>query len=155
MEKKITLFWFRRDLRLEDNHGLYKALESGYPVLPVFIFDQDILAPLEDQKDARVQFLHQEVLALKKVFEDYGSSFLVRYGRPLSVWQDILEEFHWNDCNKNKNKLQVNYDKFDKIEVSILELLDEGSKNIIELTEKIKIKQNAKNKIKHYKQYMN
>jgi len=93
MEKKITLFWFRRDLRLEDNHGLYKALESGYPVLPVFIFDQDILAPLEDQKDARVQFLHQEVLALKKVFEDYGSSFLVRYGRPLSVWQDILEEF--------------------------------------------------------------
>lgn len=91
--EKISIFWFRRDLRLEDNHGLYKALESGYPVLPLFIFDQDILAPLEDEQEARVQFLHQEVLALKKIFEEHGGSFLVRYGRPMAVWKDILAKY--------------------------------------------------------------
>ena len=46
---KISIFWFRRDLRLKDNHGLYRALESGKKVLPIFIFDEDILDLLENK----------------------------------------------------------------------------------------------------------
>jgi deoxyribodipyrimidine photo-lyase len=54
----LQIFWFRRDLRLEDNAGLYHALKSGKPVLPIFIFDETILERLEDKKDKRVQFIH-------------------------------------------------------------------------------------------------
>ncbi len=53
----VSLFWFRRDLRLDDNAGLYHALKSGNPVLPVFIFDKEILDQLEDKDDARVTFI--------------------------------------------------------------------------------------------------
>ncbi|MDP9048902.1 MAG: deoxyribodipyrimidine photo-lyase, partial [Bacteroidota bacterium] len=57
----VSIFWFRRDLRLEDNAGLYHALKSGRPVLPVFIFDREILGQLQDKDDARVTFIHQTI----------------------------------------------------------------------------------------------
>ena len=57
---KLSLFWFRRDLRLHDNHGLYQALNPGSEaVLPIFIFDQDILEGLKDKADKRVAFIHK------------------------------------------------------------------------------------------------
>jgi deoxyribodipyrimidine photo-lyase len=55
--EKINIFWFRRDLRLKDNAGLYRALKKGIPVLPIFIFDTSILDKLEDKKDRRVEFI--------------------------------------------------------------------------------------------------
>lgn len=93
MADPISIFWFRRDLRLEDNHGLYEALKGDNPVLPLFIFDWNILSKLEDSDDARVQFIHQEVADLKKRLEELGSSLLVRYGKPEKVWDDLLREF--------------------------------------------------------------
>lgn len=57
----LSIFWFRRDLRLEDNAALHAALKSEFPVLPIFIFDRNILDQLENKKDARVLFIHQEV----------------------------------------------------------------------------------------------
>ena len=50
--EKVKLFWFRRDLRLDDNAGLYHALKRGLPVLPIFIFDKNILEKLEDKKES-------------------------------------------------------------------------------------------------------
>ena len=76
----ITLFWFRRDLRLQDNAGLYHALKSKFPVLPLFIFDTEVLDELEDTEDARVAFLHQRVTELQAELTNLGSSILVRYG---------------------------------------------------------------------------
>ena len=66
-EEKHTsvVFWFRRDLRLDDNAGLYYALKGEHPVLPVFIFDRDILDKLEDKDDARVTFIYQTIITLK------------------------------------------------------------------------------------------
>lgn len=89
----LTLFWFRRDLRLEDNAGLYHALKSKFPVLPLFIFDTDILDELEDPQDARVNFLHQRILELQQQLQPLGSSMLVRYGKSLEVWAQLLDEF--------------------------------------------------------------
>ena len=66
----MTLFWFRRDLRLEDNHGLLRALELGEPVQPIFIFDQNILNRLSSPKDARVSFIHGRLLLLQKQLQD-------------------------------------------------------------------------------------
>jgi len=75
--KKIIIFWFRRDLRLHDNHGLFQALKSGLPVLPVFIFDTEILDKLSSKTDARVSFIYNEIAKLKTAFEKVGSSIRV------------------------------------------------------------------------------
>ena len=57
--KKVSVFWFRRDLRIEDNHGLFQALSGPFPVLPIFIFDKAILSRLPSKKDGRVEFIHK------------------------------------------------------------------------------------------------
>jgi deoxyribodipyrimidine photo-lyase len=72
----VNVFWFRRDLRLNDNHGLYEALKAGLPVLPVFIFDTNILNALDDQFDRRVDFIHQAVNHLNKNLQKAGSRVL-------------------------------------------------------------------------------
>ncbi|KAA9347847.1 cryptochrome/photolyase family protein [Larkinella humicola] len=89
----VALFWYRRDLRLNDNAGLYHALRSGFPVLPVFIFDQTILDALDDKHDRRLEFIHNAVLEMQREFREIGTSLLVRYGKPLDVYRDLLKEF--------------------------------------------------------------
>ncbi|MBI1225490.1 MAG: deoxyribodipyrimidine photo-lyase [Bacteroidetes bacterium] len=90
---KINLFWFRRDLRLTDNAGLYHALKARLPVLPVFIFDQDILEDLEEKSDARVTFIHQEIERLNEELIDLGSTILVKIGKPVEVWMEIIKTY--------------------------------------------------------------
>ena len=96
----ISVCWFRRDLRLEDNHALHKALTSGLPVLPIFIFDREILDELP-AKDARVEFLLQQVGALKSHLEKNGKAFWVGYGRPIEVWKELVNTFDIQEvfCN--------------------------------------------------------
>ncbi len=93
MTHSIALFWFRRDLRLEDNAGLYHALKGPNPVLPIFIFDQEILDDLPEKKDARVEFILLSVTDLKTKLESLGSTLIVRYGKPAEVWPRLLQEF--------------------------------------------------------------
>lgn len=89
---KIVLFWFRRDLRLSDNAGLYHALKSGLPVLPIFIFDKNILDKIHDKNDLRVQFIHQTLTALKAELEALGSTLSVFYGTPETVFPKLIED---------------------------------------------------------------
>ena len=89
----INIFWFRRDLRLQDNAGLYHALKSDNPVLPIFIFDKKILDYLEDPDDARVTFLHDTLTELKAELEALGSTLLVFYGNPIDVFKKITAEY--------------------------------------------------------------
>ena len=93
MIPEINVFWFRRDLRLEDNAGLYHALKSGLPVLPVFIFDKDILEKLEDKDDSRITFIYQELENLNDELKKLGSSLLVKHNLPESAWQEIMTDF--------------------------------------------------------------
>ncbi len=90
----VNIFWFRRDLRLHDNRGLQAALEQDIPVLPVFIFEQQILEKLPFRDDARVRFIHQTISALKDTLERSGSSLLVQYGRPEDVFQELLSSYN-------------------------------------------------------------
>ncbi|MBC7571102.1 MAG: deoxyribodipyrimidine photo-lyase [Spirosoma sp.] len=89
----LSLCWLRRDLRLHDNAALYHALKSGQPVLPVFIFDKNILDQLEDRADRRVEFLVQEVNRLRNELRNMGSTIIVRYGKPLDVWRDLTGQY--------------------------------------------------------------
>ena len=93
MDKTISIHWFRRDLRLEDNTALYHALKSGHPVLCLFIFDTSILNKLTSKTDARVTFIHQEIENLKNKLENSGSSLLIKYGDPLAIWKEITKEY--------------------------------------------------------------
>ena len=93
MTNKVTIFWFRRDLRLEDNCGLYHAHLEDCPVQPVFIFDSDILDGLENKKHARVEFIHRELSRLQDEFRQRGTSLDVRTGKPLEVWKTLCADY--------------------------------------------------------------
>jgi deoxyribodipyrimidine photo-lyase len=93
MKLRVVVFWFRRDLRLEDNAGLYHALRSGVPVLPLFIFDRTILDKLENKADRRVEFIQAALVHLQEQLTAWGSSLEVREGRPVEVWKDLLNDF--------------------------------------------------------------
>ena len=93
MPQPLSIFWFRRDLRLDDNAGLYQALRGPLPVLPLFIFDRAILDDLPDQRDARVEFIHRAITALEQQLAALGSAIVVRYGQPEAVLAELLEEY--------------------------------------------------------------
>lgn len=85
MSQPTNFFWFRRDLRLSDNHGLYKALQSGLKIQCVFIFDTTILERLP-KNDKRVSYIYQALQSVNQQLEAYNSSLLIGYGKPLDVW---------------------------------------------------------------------
>jgi deoxyribodipyrimidine photo-lyase len=87
----ITLFWFRRDLRLEDNTGLYHALKQGENVQPIFIFDRHILDQLEDRDDRRVSFIHVQLERLHAELRRHGSSLWTFYDTPIAVFKHLTE----------------------------------------------------------------
>jgi deoxyribodipyrimidine photo-lyase len=100
---KISLFWFRRDLRLEDNRGLFLALEAGLPVLPLFIFDSNILNNLSDKSDARVSFIYKQVESLKEKIEKLGGRFYVDFGDPIEIIERITHELPVKKLYTNKD----------------------------------------------------
>ncbi len=93
MSTPITLFWFRRDLRLHDNAGLFAALSATEPVQPIFIFDTDILDELTDRTDARVQFIHQSLQRMQEVLVEQGATLDVRIGKPLAIFKQLCTEY--------------------------------------------------------------
>ncbi|QKZ12344.1 cryptochrome/photolyase family protein [Spirosoma sp. KUDC1026] len=101
MSEALSLVWLRRDLRLEDNAAFYHALRSGHPVVPVFIFDKIILDQLDDKADRRVTFLVQEINRLRDELAEYGSSIVVRYGKPVDVWNELIKEYTISDVFTN------------------------------------------------------
>ena len=99
----VAVFWFRRDLRIEDNAGLFYALQSGLPVLPVFIFDTDILSQLDDKRDRRVDFIHQALTELQIKLTALGSTLWVETGKPQEVFEKLTREFdiRFVYCNRD------------------------------------------------------
>lgn len=91
-QEKVTLFWFRRDFRIEDNAGLFYALKESCPVQPVFIFDTEILEKLP-KKDARVSFIHQEISRISNQLETIGATLDVRIGKPEKIWLQLIKDY--------------------------------------------------------------
>ncbi len=115
--------WFRRDLRLEDNHALYVALKSGLPVIPLFIFDQSILDLLEDKNDQRVAFIHATISSLQNQLMSLGSSLDVRYGHPQAVFKELLKDYNVEQVFTNHD-----YDPYAKERDESIESLLNGYK---------------------------
>lgn len=103
MGKSVNVFWFRRDLRLEDNRGLLEALDAGKPVLPIFIFDSEILDGLPPD-DARVTFLHDRLQKLRsRIQEDQGSSLAIYHGKPLDVFKELVSDWDIGQVFTNRD----------------------------------------------------
>lgn len=92
MNKKINIFWFRRDLRLHDNHGFYKALIETEPVLPIFIFDSEILKKLPED-DARVNFIHEKLMEMNEKLASFNSGISIYHGKPQDIFKKLITKF--------------------------------------------------------------
>ena len=89
----ISIFWFRRDLRLFDNHGLWQALKSGQSILPLFIFDKNILDVLADKNDRRVSFIYDTLVDLQKQLIRAGSSLYITHDTSLDTFKKLANEY--------------------------------------------------------------
>jgi deoxyribodipyrimidine photo-lyase len=98
----MNVFWFRRDLRLKDNLGLFKASVQQKPTLPLFIFDSDILDSLP-KDDPRVSFIYETLFQLDCELKKLNSSLLVKVGQPIEVWKDLIQEFEIEKVFLNKD----------------------------------------------------
>ncbi len=92
MKKSISIFWFRRDLRLEDNCGLFNALNSGDAIIPIFIFDTTIIKELP-KNDARISFIHQQLEKINNQLEKIGSGLLILKGKPIDIYKELLQQY--------------------------------------------------------------
>jgi deoxyribodipyrimidine photo-lyase len=117
----VNIFWMRRDLRLDDNTALFHALKTRENVLPIFIFDADILVRLPNSVDYRVNFIYYTLLQIKTELEKLGSTLLVLYGRPMEVFQSLIEKYHICSvyCNRDyepyANHRDMHVERFMKI----------------------------------------
>ncbi|WP_297690925.1 deoxyribodipyrimidine photo-lyase [uncultured Eudoraea sp.] len=103
MPQKISIFWFRRDLRLHDNVGLYHALKGNHPVLPIFIFDTEILQSLPEN-DARVSFIYDSLQEIRKqLTEHYQSSIGIYFGNPLDIIKTLIAEYDVQSVYTNRD----------------------------------------------------
>lgn len=120
MKKEVSIFWFRRDLRLHDNAGLYHALRENKTVLPVFIFDKHILDRLEDQRDRRVDFIHQALTAINKELVSLGSSLCVFHATPQEAFNTLLKDYSLKSVYTNHDYEPYANERDDEIKQFLL-----------------------------------
>ena len=87
----MNIFWFRRDLRVEDNVGLFHALNNDNETLPIFIFDDNILSELS-KDDARVTFIHELLSKIQEKLQENGKSLAVFHGEPIIIFKKLIQE---------------------------------------------------------------
>ena len=102
MNKKVSIFWFRRDLRLDDNVGLLQALKGEFPVLPIFIFDPEILDQLP-KDDARVSFIYENLQKMRKELQSKGSSLAMYFGKPSDIFKELFEQYDIQKIYTNRD----------------------------------------------------
>ncbi len=111
MKPTVNIIWFRRDLRLTDNAALYHALKSSFPVVPVFIFDTNILDRLEDKADRRVAFIHNTISEMQHELTALQSSLEVFYSTPVKAFEKLLETYTINSVFTNHDYEQYAIDR--------------------------------------------
>jgi deoxyribodipyrimidine photo-lyase len=115
MKQVVNIMWFRRDLRLEDNAALYYALKSNNRVLPVFIFDRNILDDLENKADRRVEFIYNTIEEIQQHLFEIGSTLIVYYSTPILAFQELLSNYEIEKVFTNQDYEQYAIDRDDQI----------------------------------------
>ena len=109
---QYNIFWFRRDLNINDNNGLYQALKTGLKIIPIFIFDDEILEELPVD-DARVSFIYDKLLEIQNKFSELNSSIIVKKGKVKDCFEEILKNYDINSvyCNEDYEPYALKRDK--------------------------------------------
>lgn len=102
MSEKVNIFWFRRDLRLDDNIGFSKALKGKSPVLPIFIFDSNIIDELP-KDDARISFIHSLIKKISIILKERSSGIAIYHGEPKEVFQKIISTYNVQNVITNRD----------------------------------------------------
>jgi deoxyribodipyrimidine photo-lyase len=111
---KLNIFWFRRDLRLNDNVGFSEALKDELPVLPIFIFDTNILDELPGD-DARVTFIYETLQNMRSKLQEEGSSIALYYGTPTEVFKKLMDDYEIQKVFTNHDYEPYARERDDKI----------------------------------------
>ena len=86
--QKINIFWFKRDLRIIDNVGLYDSVKSKYPTLLIYVFEPVIIN--EDHYHNRHDnFVKQSLIELNNNFDSYKTKIHVFEGEIKSIFTTI------------------------------------------------------------------
>lgn len=132
MDKNVSIFWMRRDLRIHDNVGLFQALSQESNVLPVFIFDTSILSTVENKSDIRVYFIWKTISELKAKFQSLGSDLLVKHGQPEVVFKALVKSYKIQSvyCNHDYEPQAIKRDEvisnfFEKLGIPFLSFKDQ------------------------------
>ena len=116
MKDTVNIFWFRRDLRLDDNVGFYNALKSEHPVLPIFIFDEEILKKLP-KDDARITFIYETLQKMRTKLEDKNTSSIAMFhGKPANIYKNLLEKYKIDTVFTNRDYEPYAKERDDKIQ---------------------------------------
>lgn len=116
MKDTVNIFWFRRDLRLDDNVGFYNALKSEHPVLPIFIFDEEILKKLP-KDDARITFIYETLQKMRTKLEDKNTSSIAMFhGKPATIYKNLLEKYKIDTVFTNRDYEPYAKERDDKIQ---------------------------------------
>jgi deoxyribodipyrimidine photo-lyase len=116
MKDTVNIFWFRRDLRLDDNVGFYNALKSDCPVLPIFIFDDDILKKLP-KEDARLSFIFETLQEMRATLQKtHGSGIAMLHGNPNTVFEKLISEYNIHTVFTNRDYEPYATERDDQIE---------------------------------------
>ncbi len=125
--------WFRRDLRLTDNAALYHALKSGKPVIPIFIFDRDILDKLENKADKRVEFIHAALTEMQQTLQALDSTMQVYYGFVADIFSTILNEYEVEKVFTNSD-----YEPYAKVrDASVGEILQKHGARLLSFKDQV------------------
>jgi len=102
LNKKISIFWFRRDLRLDDNCGLFHALNNDHPVLPIFIYDQNIISKLKEN-DHRLFYINQSIEKMNVVLQKNNKSIHCLEGKPIDIFSELIKKYRINKVYTNRD----------------------------------------------------
>jgi deoxyribodipyrimidine photo-lyase len=127
MQQTVNIMWFRRDLRLDDNAALYYALKEKNPVIPVFIFDKNILDDLEDKKDRRVEFIREALMDMQDELKKHTYSLQVFYDTPYEAFSKLVSRYNIQKVFANEDYEQYAIDR----DVAIAKLIKEHNAVLI------------------------
>jgi deoxyribodipyrimidine photo-lyase len=116
---KVNVFWFRRDLRINDNIGLNIALASKNPVIGIFIFDDKITLKLQSN-DARISFIYKHLNKINNSLKKVNSSLLILKGTPIEVFINLIKNYEIDKLYSNIDYEPYGIDRDAKI-TSLLE----------------------------------
>jgi deoxyribodipyrimidine photo-lyase len=103
MKSEVSIFWFRRDLRLHDNAGLFHALKESKNIIPIFIFDTNILNKLSSSKDKRVNFIYQTLFKIKSELVSLNSDLIILSGTPLESFKKLTKKYEIKSVYTNND----------------------------------------------------